>query len=72
MTHEFIEYQTQIKILRESLESKKENILMLTNEVEAWIVELNKERMAHFNSEQNVSALEFKLQSLKNDKEKTK
>lgn len=70
MTHEFIEYQTQIKILKEKIESKKENIEMLSNEVEAWIMELRKERTAHYNSEQNVSALEFKLQTIKSEKVK--
>jgi len=70
MTHEFIEYQTQIKILKGSIESKKENNEMLSNEVEAWIMELHKQRIAHYNSEQNVSALEFKLQTIKSEKAK--
>ena len=54
MTHEFIEYQTQIKILKGNLESKAESILMLTNEVEAWMLDLHRERIAHYNSEQNL------------------
>jgi len=68
MTHEFIEYQTQIKILKQSIDSKKENIEMLSNEVEAWMLDLHKERVSHYNSQQNVSALEFKLQKMKNEK----
>lgn len=68
MSHDFIEYQTQLKILKDKLDSKSENIQMLTNEVEGWVLELHKERIAHYNSEQNVSALEFKLQSIKNEK----
>jgi len=70
MIHDFIDYQTQIKILRGTLQAKCENIEMLTNEVDAWKLELHKEKIEHYNSLQNVSALEFKLKKIKDTQEK--
>ena len=67
---EHIEYHTQIKILKQTLEEKDENIEMLTNEVETWINDLYKERIAHYNAEQNISNLEIKLQSIRKDTDK--
>ena len=61
---DFINYQTQIKILKGSMEEKYENVEMCSNEVEGWRTELNKEKIEHFNALQNYSALEFKLKKL--------
>jgi len=66
--NEYIDFNTQIKILKEAMIEKDENILMLTNEAETWMSELYKERILHYNAEQNVSALEFKLSSIKKEK----
>lgn len=69
MLHDFINYQTQIKILSGNLQAKCENIEMLTNEVDAWKLELHKEKIEHYNSLQNISALEFKLKKIKDQEE---
>ncbi len=62
---EHIEFQTQLKILKQTLQEKDENIEMLANEVESWMSELYKERVLHYNAEQTVSALELKISSIK-------
>ena len=67
---EQIDFNTQKKILKETILEKEENIQMLTNEVEAWMSDLYKERVALYNAEQNVSILESKLQSIKKDNDK--
>ena len=63
--NDHIDFNTQIKILKQTLKEKDENIEMLANESETWMSELYKERIMHYNAEQNVSALEFKLSSIK-------
>ena len=65
MIHYFINYQTQIKILSDNLQAKCENIEMLTNEVDVWKLELHKEKIEHYNSMQNISALELSYKRLK-------
>jgi len=65
--HEYIDFQTQIKLLKENMCEKNEIIMMLTNEVETWMNDLYTERILHYNAEQNVSALELKLSSIKKD-----
>jgi len=72
MTHEFIDYQTQLKIQKETIETKRELIEMLSEEVEAWNMELHRERIAHNNSKENVNALEFKVKTFRAEKEKAK
>ncbi len=65
---DFIEFHTQIKIMKQSIQQKNENILMLTEETEIWKNELRKEKLSHFNTQQTVEALEIKLQKLKAEK----
>lgn len=65
---EYIDYNTQMKIVKEILNEKEENILMLQNELETWQSELYRERIAHYNALQNVSALEYRLQTIRRDK----
>lgn len=65
---EYIEFHTQIKILKQGLQERNENINMLTEEVETWMSELYKERLSHYNTQQTVTALEIKLQSVRKDK----
>ena len=67
---EYIEYHTQIKILKQTLEEKKENIYMLTEESDMWRSELDKEIQAHNNTQQTVTALEIKIQTIQRDKTK--
>lgn len=69
MLQDFISYQTQIKILSGNLQAKSENIEMLDNEVDVWKLELHKEKIDHYNSLQNLSALEFKLKKIKEKEE---
>jgi hypothetical protein len=65
---EFIDFHTQIKILRQTLEEKKENIVMLTEEVEIWRNEYSKEVQNHNYTQQIVTSLEMKIQSLVKEK----
>ncbi len=65
---EYIEFHTQIKILKQSLEEKKENIEMLSEEVETWRFAYDKELMEHKNTKELVQTLEIKIISLKKDK----
>ena len=71
---DFIDYKTQIKILKGTLAEKCENIDMCDNEKESWKIELHKEKIEHYNSLQNISALEYKLKKIhdKNNEEKNK
>jgi hypothetical protein len=71
MKHDFLNYQTQIKILSDTLREKSENIIMLDNEVDAWKLELHKEKIENYNYRQNISALEYKLEKI-SKKEKNK
>jgi chromosome segregation ATPase len=65
---EYIEYLTQIKILKQSLTEKNENIEMITEEVQMWMYELYKERLSHYNTQQNVTALEVKIQTIQKER----
>jgi chromosome segregation ATPase len=67
---EYIEFHTQIKILRQTLEEKRENIEMLTEEVDTWRTEYDREVHSHSYTQQTVTALEIKIQSLQKDKQK--
>ena len=62
-----IEHVTQVKILRQIINEKNENIHMLSEEVENWIYQLEMEKKAHFNTTETLTALEIKLH-----KERTK
>jgi hypothetical protein len=70
MKHDFINFQTQIKILSVTLGEKCENIKMLDNELDNWKLELNREKIDHYNSRQNISALEFKIEKISNKEKK--
>ena len=67
---EHIEFHTQIKILRQSLTEKEENIQMVTEEVKQWMYEYMKARENNFNSQQTVSALEIKINAMKRERSK--
>ncbi len=69
LIHDFINYQTQIKILTDNLHAKGETIEMLNNELDTWKLELHKEKIESYNSLQNISALEFKLKKIKEKEE---
>lgn len=64
---EYIEFYTQIKILKQSLLEKNENIQMVTEEVGTWMHELFREKQSHFNSLQIITGYEVKLQTLQNN-----
>ncbi len=61
----YIEFNTQIKILKQTLKEKDENIEMLSNEVDTWMSDFMKENVLHKNAKCDVSALEFKLSTIK-------
>ncbi len=65
---EHIEYHTQIKILKQSLDEKEENIHMVTEEMNQWMKEYLKERANHFNTQQTVEGLEIKINLIKREK----
>jgi hypothetical protein len=67
---EFINYETQIKILRQSLGEKMENILMLTEESDIWRLAYENEIRDHKNTKELVQTLEIKILSLKKEKSK--
>jgi len=62
---EHIEYHTQIKILKQYLDEKEENIHMVTEEMSQWMNEYLKERTNHSNTQQTVAGLEIKINSMK-------
>lgn len=61
---EYLEYHTQIKILKQVVQEKNENILMQLNEVEGWIVlhEKIKKELKEKNS--HISHLETRISDL--------
>jgi len=63
-----IEFHTQIKILRQSLIEKEENIQMVTEEANLWKYEYEKARESCYNAQQTVTALEIKINALKREK----
>ena len=65
---EYIDFYTQIKMLKQLIEQKEENIMMLTEEVDTWKSEILKEREFHYNTQQTVTALEIKIQGIRNEK----
>ena len=68
---EYIEFHTQIKILKQTLEEKRENIEMLTEEVDIWRNDYEREVHYHSYTQQTVTALEIKIQTLQKDKQKS-
>jgi hypothetical protein len=67
---EFINYETQIKILKQSLEEKMENILMLAEESDIWRLAYENEIKDHKSTKELVQTLEIKILSLKKEKSK--
>ncbi len=65
---EHIEFHTQIKILKQALDEKEENILMCVEEMNQWMVDYMKERDNHYNTQQTVTGLEIKLNIMKKEK----
>ena len=58
---DYIERHTQLKILKQSLNERNENIEMLSEEVETWMTEYEKEKLNHNNTTQTLAALEIKI-----------
>ena len=63
-----IEFHTQIKILRQSLVEKDENIQMVTEEANQWWYEYVKTKESYFNAQQTVTALEIKINAMKRER----
>jgi chromosome segregation ATPase len=60
-----IEFHTQIKILKQSLNEKTENVYMLTEELNTWMTMYHNVNKAFDESKKRIYAIEEKLDSYK-------
>ena len=58
---QYLDYLTQIKILKQVVQEKNENILMQFNEVESWVVLHNKIKKELREKNSHISHLETRI-----------
>ena len=65
---EYLEYHTQIKILKQVVKEKNENIYMQLNEVEAWAVTNDKIKKQLDEKNSHIAHLETRISDLSKKK----